>query len=42
MQTRNDINWAPFNSIINGKYIVKEIEKKFLKNYLTFRLKRCA
>ncbi|MCI7554167.1 MAG: YolD-like family protein [Tenericutes bacterium] len=27
MQTRNDINWAPFNSIINGKYIVKEIEK---------------
>ena len=34
MQTRNDINWVPFNSIINGKYIVKEIEKTITESMI--------
>ena len=28
MRDRGEIKWAPFNSVINGKYIVSEIEKK--------------
>ncbi len=28
MHDRGEIKWAPFNSIINGKYIVSEIENK--------------
>ena len=28
MHDRNQIKWAPFNSVINGKYIVNSIEKE--------------
>ncbi|UKI29039.1 MAG: hypothetical protein L6V78_01405 [Clostridium sp.] len=28
MRDRGEIKWAPFKSVINGKYIVSEIEKK--------------
>lgn len=28
VRDRGEIKWAPFNSVINGKYIVSEIEKK--------------
>lgn len=28
MHDRNQIKWVPFNSVINGKYIVNSIEKE--------------
>ena len=28
MHDRNQIKWAPFNSVINGKYIVSSLEKE--------------
>ena len=28
MQDRKEIKWAPFNSVINGKYIINELNKK--------------
>lgn len=28
MHNRNQVKWAPFNSVINGKYIIKSIENE--------------
>lgn len=28
MHDRGEIKWAPFNSVINGKYLMKNIEKE--------------
>lgn len=28
MHNRNEVKWAPFNSLINGNHLIKEIEKE--------------
>lgn len=31
MHNRNEVKWAPFNSLINGNHLIKEIEEELKK-----------
>lgn len=31
MHNRNEVKWAPFNSIINGNHLIQELEKETKK-----------